>query len=312
VRKLVRDPRSIEASYLQAADEVSSTAPVPEPRRSQQPAGRGTLGTVVRALLVLIAASCVACGPARFAVVRDRARAPSIEVRQLHLEWSNVFLVRGESGAILVDSGSPGDWDELVDALRAEGVDPSALRLAVLTHGHADHAGLAARLQQAGVPIALGNGDTGMASRGRDDPLRSTSVLGDVLRPFVDFPYTAFAPDVVVTEPLDLAEYGVPGAEIVPLPGHTPGSVVVRLGADEAIVGDVMIGGLGSDLGGGIAGEHFYQADPARNHCNVQRLLDEGVERFYVGHGGPIDAPSVLGWRATEWRRDAARCAARR
>ena len=259
------------------------------------------------ALALSIALVLTACGAARFSLVRPAASAPPIEIRQLALSWSNVFLVREGDAAILVDSGSPGDWDALVSALDAEHLAPRDLRLVVLTHGHADHAGLALRLQHEGVPIALGEGDLGMAARGHDDALRATSPLGDLLRPFVDFPYDAFTPDVIVTGPIGLSRWGIHGARIVPMPGHTPGALVVWIGDAEALVGDEMLGGLGGALGSGIAGEHFYQTDLHRNHCNVLRLLEAGVQRFYVGHGGPLDRPSITGWE-DDWARDAARC----
>lgn len=258
--------------------------------------------------LLVGALALAACGAPRFVRVRDPAsRPPPVEILQIALEWSNVFLVREGDAAILVDSGSPGDWPALEAALRAEGIAPSALRLVVLTHAHADHAGLASRLQALGVPIALGAADVAMASRGRDDPLRATSVLGEALRPFIDFPYPPFTPDVVVVAPLELADRGLPHVRIEPMPGHTPGSLVVFAGVSDVLVGDVMLGGLGGALGGATAGEHYYQDDPHRNHCNVVRLLARGARRFYVGHGGPIDRGSVLSWRG-EWRIEAARC----
>jgi hydroxyacylglutathione hydrolase len=264
--------------------------------------------TLALALGTFVATTALSgCGAARFGVVRATG-TPAIEIRQLHLSWSNVFLVRGSDGVLLVDSGSPGDWDALVSALAAEGLAPGDLRLVILTHAHADHAGLAAQLQAAGVPIALGAGDTGMAAHGRDGALSPTSVLGDLLRPFIDFPYTPFTGDVIVEAPIDLAVYGVRGARVEPWPGHTAGSLVVWIGFDEVIVGDQMLGGIGGELGSGIAGEHFYQADFHQNHCNVEALLERGVQRFYVGHGGPIDRPSVVGWREQLWARERASC----
>ena len=53
--------------------------------------------------------------------------------------------------------------------------------------------------------------------------------------------------------------------------------------------------------------EHLYEEDVRQNHCNVQRLLDAGVERFYLGHGGPVERGAVLGWRR-DWLADAEMC----
>ena len=90
-----------------------------------------------------------------------------------------MFLVSAGGVSILVDSGSPSDWDALIAALAAENLTPADLGLLVLTHAHADHAGLAARLQREHVLVVLGERDVSMASRGHDDALHTTSALGE-------------------------------------------------------------------------------------------------------------------------------------
>ena len=60
----------------------------------------------------------------------------------------------------------------------------------------------------------------------------------------------------------------IPGA-IVPLPGHTPGSLVVTI-AGAAFVGDLFRGGIV----GSPAEVHFYMCDLDDNHRDVRTLLD--------------------------------------
>jgi glyoxylase-like metal-dependent hydrolase (beta-lactamase superfamily II) len=92
---------------------------------------------------------------------------------------------------------------------------------------------------------------------------------------------------------VDLRPWGVDG-QVIPMPGHTPGSVVVLLANHAAFVGDQMLGGsLGGALFPSRPGEHYYQADPARNRGNVTTLLGLGVDTFYLGHGGPVAAADV-------------------
>ena len=122
----------------------------------------------------------------------------------------------------------------------------------------------------------------------------------------MDVPYEPFTPDIVVREEMDLAPFGIAGARIVPMPGHTLGSLAVRVGEDDALVGDQLLGGL-SVLDEGQASESYFQANAHRNHCNVLALLGGGVQRFYAGHGAPVDRIAVTGW-VHDWARDAVRC----
>ncbi len=207
-----------------------------------------------------------------------------------------MFLIRART-PILVDSGTIGDMDDLSAALAERGVAASSVSLVVLTHGHADHAGLAADLQKlARATIMLGAGDLPLAAAGHDDDLRPTGFLGALLKPFITSVYPELVPDVVVgpNAPVDLRPWGLDG-KVVEMPGHTPGSVVVLLADHSAFVGDMIAGG---DLGGLISPhsprEHLYQADPAENRRNIRKLLDLGVETFYLGHGGPVRRADVI------------------
>lgn len=58
------------------------------------------------------------------------------------LGWSNVHVVLG-ARALIVDSGSQGEFYELVVGLRSLGVALADVKCAVITHGHADHSGTA-------------------------------------------------------------------------------------------------------------------------------------------------------------------------
>ena len=76
---------------------------------------------------------------------------------QLHAgTFTNAFLVQGEAGRLLVDTGPPGAEGRLLAALAAQGVDPESLALILITHGHTDHYGSAAALREhTGAPLAM-------------------------------------------------------------------------------------------------------------------------------------------------------------
>ena len=235
------------------------------------------------------------CGGPQFASVGSVTASAPISIERIELSWSNVYLLRAGDALALVDSGSPVDRDALAAACAARAIDVKQLRVAVITHAHGDHAGLARWLQTQGVPIVLGAADVRVAAAGHNDPLPATGLIAGWLAPLFMFSYEPFVPDVVVDHEIDLGAYGFPDAHVVPAPGHTAGSIAVVVG-DAAFAGDMFKGGHLAKIGVHVPSEHFYQADPAADHRAVAALLARGVARFYIGHGGPVDADAVRAW----------------
>jgi len=232
-----------------------------------------------------LALALVGCGPS---VV---GRTPQgAEVVKIPLSISNAYLIKTDT-PVLVDSGTAVDRDALRAALADQNLSPRRIALVVLTHAHADHAGLAAELQAWGARVVLGVGDLEAAERGSNDPLRATGTAGAILEPIIPDDFEAVHPDLLVWEdrPLDLRPWGVPGAAIA-MPGHTPGSVVVMLDDRTAFVGDELRGGSLSPSSPTL---HYFHADRARNRRSLETLLSWGVETFYLGHGGPVTRDDV-------------------
>jgi glyoxylase-like metal-dependent hydrolase (beta-lactamase superfamily II) len=242
-------------------------------------------------LACLACLACSACGGAA-----PVGRTPEgAQIVRIPLRLSNAYLVKTPT-PILVDTGTLGDLEDLDAALRESGVRTTHLGLVVLTHAHADHAGLASELRRiSGARVAIGAGDVAQAQAGENDPLRPTGFTGAALKPFIPSEFPETVADIVVREhePVDLSPWGVSG-KLVAMPGHTRGSVVVVLDNHAAFVGDMMLGGtLGGLLFPGSPGEHYYQADREQNRRNIRALLDQGVATFYLGHGGPVAREDV-------------------
>lgn len=207
---------------------------------------------------------------------------------------TNAHLVAQGDAYFLVDAGLASNALGLDGDLRENGFDPARLRAIVLTHGHYDHAGGARHFQVAyGTPVIAGRGDEPLLIAGRMDTLCPVGWQAQ-LRHTTDqsgrFP-PVFA-DRVIDSPTELvALTGVAGT-IVPLAGHTSGSIMVDLG-DAVLVGDLFRGGLVS----ASAERHFYMCDIEDNRADIRELLEEISPRastFFTGHFGPVDRSSVL------------------
>jgi glyoxylase-like metal-dependent hydrolase (beta-lactamase superfamily II) len=196
-------------------------------------------------------------------------------VHRISLSLSNAYVLAGDE-VVLVDAGSEGDAAALERALGELGLESRPGRALVLTHGHCDHRGGAPALQRHGRTLYLGRGDLALAEEGRDDELQPTSCLARIVKRLIPHTCERFTPAVVVDDEVSLG----PGLRLIPLPGHTAGSLVLLVDGVWAFGGDLMLGPNGD--------EHYFHADRARNRANLQWLVYQGVQRFFVGHGDPV------------------------
>jgi len=224
------------------------------------------------------------CVPANERTVH---RVETLRVDTIRLEYANAHLVRWGGEAFLVDSGSTGTVTQLDAALREAGVEPASLRAVIVTHGHADHAGGAAHLRGLGVPVVAGAGDRAALATGHNDTLCPTDGgARDRLAQDQSARFDGLEADVWIDAPTPLAPLvGVQGW-IHPLPGHTPGSLVVTA-AGAAFVGDLFRGEILSEG----ADVHFYNCDLVDNRRDIEALLADvapHAAQIFVGHFGPV------------------------
>ena len=150
----------------------------------------------------------------------------------------NTYVVVGRSGrsAMIVDPGI--DSEPVLDEVRSRGL---TVTLLLNTHGHLDHVAANAAFKRAtGAPLAIHPADLPL--------LRHVSAQAAL--------YGLTAEDS--PEPDILLEEGVPVAldgdelDVLHTPGHTPGGICLRRGA-QMIVGDTLFrGSVGrTDLPGG-------------------------------------------------------------
>jgi hydroxyacylglutathione hydrolase len=211
----------------------------------------------------------------------------------------NAHVVTAGEGCILVDTGLPGSEARFAKVLTKLGMGFGDIKLIIVTHAHVDHAGSAARLRAlSGAPILAHAGDAPYYLREAAMHFCPTGWFGRLfIKTNLMFqPYDGFVPDILVdsSAPVDLAPYGIDGV-VRHTPGHTAGSLSVLLSSGEALVGDLIASGI---LLGGIARTDVakrppFEDDPQAVSIALHSLVDDGMEAFYMGHGGPLHAHEV-------------------
>ena len=212
----------------------------------------------------------------------------------------NCHLIIAPHGCILVDTGLPGTEARIGKVLKRHGLAFGAIKLIVITHAHVDHAGNAARLRAlSGAPILAHAADLGHYTQQDAMTFCATGWFGRLFLKtgLILQPYAPFVPDILLTgdEQRGLAPFGIDGV-VLPTPGHTAGSISIRLASKAAMVGDLIASGifLGGLVRTGHAKRPPFEDDPAATAAALQQLLDAGAEHFYMGHGGPLPAAEVL------------------
>jgi glyoxylase-like metal-dependent hydrolase (beta-lactamase superfamily II) len=204
----------------------------------------------------------------------------------------NSYLLEDAGAITVIDAGLRGHWNDLLRELEAMGRSLVDIRALLLTHGDVDHVGFAERLRlENGVPVFVGSADAAQACgevpkpAAARDPMRIASmarflVYGLTHRGLRSTPIKEVTPIDGATS-LD-----VPGApEVIPLPGHTPGSVAYHVPSMDAIfMGDAM---TTRSVTTGIVGPALapFTVDPAKALVSLDAL--DGLSAGWVlpGHG---------------------------
>lgn len=201
-----------------------------------------------------------------------------------HLGSVNCYLVKTNTGYILIDTGSSNQRAALEQELRQAGCQPGDLKLIILTHGDFDHTGNAAYLHQKfGALLAMHPADFDMikrgdmfASRGNGNPI--FKALAPVMFRFGQS--NRVTPDLKLTEEFDLAAYGL-DARVISLPGHSRGSIGILTSDGDLFAGDLLENTKQPAL-------NSIMDDRTAAQTSVEKLKRLSIKTVYPGHGQPF------------------------
>ncbi|MDD5311697.1 MAG: MBL fold metallo-hydrolase [Dehalococcoidia bacterium] len=207
--------------------------------------------------------------------------------------YVNAFIVQGER-SIIVDTGLPGFETKILETMERHDIKPADISLIVITHGHNDHYGSAAYLKgKTGAPVAVQRADVETLRTTASRFLYPVGIKGKVMNlmaKMVKEPVVqALEPDILVEDEMSLVGYGIAG-RIIPIPGHTPGSLSIMLDGGCILIGDLIFGGLIRKQAPGFP---YFCEDMPTLMKSIQTVLDLKPKIIYAGHGGPFTAASV-------------------
>ncbi|MFF7794856.1 MBL fold metallo-hydrolase [Streptomyces sp. NPDC007991] len=218
-----------------------------------------------------------------------------------HTNW--VILTEGDA-VTLVDTGYPGDREQLLASLAEVGSSPEAVAAVLITHAHNDHLGSAEYLRATyGTPVYLHEAEVPHARREFLHQVSLGTVLRNGWRPGV-LPWAVHAlraggtihNPVTAPEPFPAAgPLDLPGRPVpVHTPGHTDGHCAYHVpGTGALISGDALVSGHATSRveGPQLLPDMFHHERP-RAVASLDVLAELEGELLLPGHGpvhrGPL------------------------
>lgn len=154
------------------------------------------------------------------------------KVMELHYDNTNTYVIVGEWGTLLFDTGWAGSFSKLCKALGQKGLRLQDMDYLLISHYHPDHCGIAQEIAEQGVTLIamesqkgyLHEADKVFAKENRKEflPIRDNAVKWLTFSESADF----------------LERMGLNG-QILSTPGHSADSISLILDKEAAFVGDL-------------------------------------------------------------------------
>lgn len=192
----------------------------------------------------------------------------------------NCYVIRGKTGDILIDTGTPEYRDEIETWLLNYNI-----KLIVLTHGHNDHIGNAAYFSKLyDVPIAMHKDDEALAENNLCRSFYAVGICGNIAGILSEKQMRqeseSFDVDFYLKDgDLIGKEYGI-DAVVVGFSGHTRGSIGIYHNED-LYVGDAVMNYV-------YPSYPYICESPKEARISINKIHLFKPRRLFFGHGTPI------------------------
>ncbi len=194
-------------------------------------------------------------------------------------EKVSVHAIDTEDGIVLIDTGYPDMYEQILDSMKEVGLDPCRITAIIHTHGHYDHIGCTERLKAlSGAKTYISRIDNEIVNGTLD--LSWAEELGYERLP-------AFDCDVLI-EHGDTFHFGRTTVRCEAAPGHTAGTLAlfITVPDGDGYVTAAMHGGIGP----GSMARDFLQKRGLSFDCRekfiagLHRLADKEVDLVLGNH----------------------------
>jgi glyoxylase-like metal-dependent hydrolase (beta-lactamase superfamily II) len=212
---------------------------------------------------------------------------------------TNWMLITEGADVTLVDAGYPADVPHVLRSLELIGRSPADVAAVVITHGHADHVGAAARLRQEhGARVIAHDAEEPNVTGVRTERISELDIALRSWRPkMLRFAVHVLRARALAAEHVEDVEtfrtdepLDVPGRPIpVFTPGHTSGHCAFHLPERGVLIsGDALItrDPISRETGPRLI-DRLFNVDHARARASLEALRPCEAELILPGHGAP-------------------------